>query len=444
MSICLPLWASKLKTCIKQLSKSTRRKTAPENGMQIFRISADFLKGCNHRVNLDPFSQDIHMDWKTLLNDCVKFTQRLIQTPSMPFEERNLAELAAAECQKLNFDDVWIDEIGNVNGRIRGQDNSLGAIVLNTHLDHVDPGEPALWSVPPYSGTIVNGRIVGRGACDIKGPLAVQVYSMAGLLRNGERPLRDVVFCGVVQEEIGGAGAIHWVENLDYDVALVVLGEPSDNTIALGHRGIAQMWVTFNGRSVHASVPESGINPNYALAAFINKLATAKSELSSHPLLGPTTVSPTIIEVDTRSTNVTPAWTRVCLDFRTASENSNSLQSFVRRIAGEWPISITDGLCSIPNTPYIDSDETIYGYYTPPESDVVLRAQAAIANGVGHTPPLTSYQFATDGRHFVPYNLPMIGYAPSEEAMAHVVDESISIEKMGESLHGYVQLLREF
>lgn len=383
------------------------------------------------------------LDWDLLLQDCVNFTQRLIQTPSMSFEEAALAELVVRELQKLNFDQVWMDEIGNVNGRIRGTDPSLGALVLNTHLDHVDPGEPSLWSVPPFSGQIINDRIVGRGACDIKGPLAVQVYSMAALLRNGERPRRDVVFSGVVQEEVGGAGAVHWVEHLDYDVDLVVLGEPSDNKIALGHRGISQMWVQFNGRSVHASVPEKGINPNYALASFLQKLDGAKAELSAHELLGQTTVSPTIIEVDTKSLNVTPAWTRVCLDFRTASESQHSLKQFVRRLAGDWPIVLQDGFCSTP-TSYPDSDEIIYGFYTPPSDVKVQRAQAAISRGMGREAVLSSYQFATDGRHFVPHGLTMIGYAAGEESQAHVVDEQIAISQMMESLQGHVVLLRDF
>ncbi|MCA9957337.1 MAG: M20/M25/M40 family metallo-hydrolase, partial [Anaerolineales bacterium] len=150
------------------------------------------------------------------------------------------------------------------------------------------------------------------------------------------------------------------------------------------------------------------------------------------------------IEVDTRSNNVTPAWTRVCLDFRTAAESHNSLAAFVRKLAGEQPVQLNYALLGNTDDPYPESDETIYGYYTPPESDEVQQAQAAIANGVGYAPELSSYQFATDGRHFVPYGLPMIGYAPSEEDQAHVVDESISIEKMAESLRGYVQLLREF
>jgi putative selenium metabolism hydrolase len=384
------------------------------------------------------------INWQELLDDCVDFTQRLVRTPSMPFEEEPVARLIAEEMNRLQFDEVWLDKIGNVYGRIHGQDRTKGALVLNSHTDHVDPGDPGLWPVPPFSAEIVDGRILGRATCDIKGPLAVQVYSMAALKRAGEKPLRDVVFTGVVQEEIGGAGAEFWVKNLDYPVALVVLGEPSSNHISLGHRGILQMWLTFRGRSVHASVPEKGENPNYALAAFLQRLAERKGELRAHELLGPTSVAPTIIEVDTKSGNVTPAWTRVLLDFRTAAESPNSLQEFVHELAADFPHDLSDAWASDPNVPLQDSDELIYGYYTPPDSDVVQRSLAAITAGMGRQPDLTSYNFATDGRHFVPYNIPIIGYSSAEEHLAHTVKESISIAMMGDSLRGYVELLRRF
>ena len=384
----------------------------------------------------------MNVDWKHLLDDCVDFAQRLIQTPSMPFAEAEIAEVVAAECRALDFDEVWLDEISNVNGRLKGSDPTLGALVLNTHLDHVDPGEPSLWSVPPYSGEVVDGRLFGRGACDIKGPMAVQIYSMAALKRVGIRPRRDIVFSGVVQEEVGGAGAVHWVENLDYEVDLVVLGEPSNNQIALGHRGIVQMWLTFHGRSVHASVPQAGQNPNWALADFLKMLESEKTSLKSHPILGKTTIAPTIIEVDTKSPNVTPAWTRVLLDVRTGTESLNSLQSFVHQLVGDWPHSISDAWCA-PDTPLANSDDTIFGFYTPPENEMAVSVQKILSEAVGHEVPFSSYQFATDGRHFVPHNLTLLGYAASEENQAHVVDESISLSKMEESLRGHIALLQK-
>jgi acetylornithine deacetylase/succinyl-diaminopimelate desuccinylase-like protein len=379
-----------------------------------------------------------------LLEDCVNFAQRLIQTKSMPREEANLAELIAREMQHLEFDQVWIDEIGNVSGKILGRDQSQGALVLNSHLDHVDPGDPGFWPAPPYSGSIDGDYIIGRGACDIKGPLAVQIYSMAGLLRMGERPRRDVVFTGVVEEEIGGRGAIYWTENLDYPVELIVLGEPSSNQLSLGHRGILQTWITFPGRSVHASVPQSGINPNYSMATFLERLNQMKKGLKEHPILGPTTVAPTIVEVDTTSLNVTPAWTRVLLDFRTATESINGLQAFIKRVAGDLEYNLSDAWASEANVPLANSDETIYGYYTAPDKATVGKVRELVDRGMGWRTSLSSYNFATDGRHFIPCGADIVGYSAGEEKYAHTVDERISISMMADSLRGHIQLLREF
>lgn len=384
------------------------------------------------------------LDWDGLLADCVEFTRRMVQTPSMPGQEAAVTELVAQEMRRLDFDEVWLDDIGNVHGRIFGRDRDLGAIVLNSHTDHVDPGDLSLWSVPPFSAEIVDGRILGRATCDIKGPLAVQVYAMAALLRANDRPRRDVVLTGVVEEELGGAGSEYWVKHLDYPVDLIVLGEPSSNQISLGHRGIFQMWLTFSGRSVHASVPEKGENPNYALARFLQRLQASQSELGVHPVLGATTVSPTIIEVDTKSNNVTPAWSRVLLDFRSATESVNSLQAFVHHLAGDLPHSLHNALIEDASAPLHQSEVTLSGFYTPADNEAVKRARAAIGQGMGWMPELTNYRFATDGRLFVSLGVPIIGYSPAEEHLAHTVQESISIAMMADSLRGHVQLLRDF
>jgi len=379
-----------------------------------------------------------------LLEDCVDFAQRLIQTKSMPREEANLAALIAREMRYLEFDEVWIDDIGNVSGKIFGADRSQGALVLNSHQDHVDPGDLRLWTAPPYDALIDGDYILGRGACDIKGPLAVQIYSMAGLLRMGERPRRNVVFTAVVEEEIGGQGAVYWTENLEYPVDLIVLAEPSSNQISLGHRGIIQTWITFPGRSVHASVPQSGTNPNYSMAIFLERLIQMKEGLREHPILGPTTVAPTIVEVDTTSLNVTPAWTRVLLDFRTGTESNNSLKEFIKRVAGDLDYSLSDAWSAEDDAPLLDADETIYGYYTVPDEAVVGTVRELIERGMGWQTSLSSYNFATDGRHFIPCGADIVGYSAGEEKYAHTVDERISISMMADSLKGHIQLLREF
>ncbi len=384
------------------------------------------------------------LDWKQLQSDCVNFAQRLIQTPSMPGNEDEISFLIAEEMRKNDFDEVWQDKRGNIFGRVFGRSRQLGALILNSHLDHVDPGDVTLWPVAPYSGKIMNDHILGRGACDIKGPLAVQIYSMVALIRAGKKPRRDIVFCGVVEEEVGGVGAIYWMNHLNYPVDIIILGEPTSNNLSLGHRGILQMWVTFKGRSVHSSVPKSGKNPNYALAEFLMAIKYESNKLTEHPVLGPTTVTPTVIEVDTESANVTPAWTRVLLDFRTASESSNSLQAFVQNLVGDWPVQISNAMAKESNEPLEDSDEPIYGYYTAPNDKAVERVRTAVFKGTSTKPELRRYQFATDGRHFVPLGVPIIGYSAGEDHFAHTVDERISIPMMVESLHGHLSLLEAY
>lgn len=386
---------------------------------------------------------DTPLDWDMLLTDCVEFTQRLIRTPSMPGEEGPIARLIAVELERLGYDEVWIDDIGNVFGRIHGHDRGLPALVLNTHLDHVDVGDPALWPAPPFAADICDGRVLGRGACDIKGPLAVQVYSGAALRRAGERPQRDVVFSGVVEEEVGGAGAEYWADHLDYPVELIVVGEPSDNNLSLGHRGIFQLWVTFTGRSVHASAPERGDNPNYKLATFLRRLEAEQHALGDHPILGPTTVAPTIVDVDTTSGNVTPAWTRVLLDFRSGTESPATIERFVRGLAGDTPIIISSDF-GVYGDELSTDREPITGFYIAPDRPLVGRVRALLAEGMGRRPELIHYNFATDGRHFATRGLTVIGYAPGEEELAHTVRESIAIDKMAESLRGHVALLRSF
>jgi putative selenium metabolism hydrolase len=381
------------------------------------------------------------INWSQLESECINFIQRLIQTPSMPFEEAAIAEVVASELRRLEFDEVRIDEIGNVIGVVHGADRSLPKLVLNTHLDHVDPGDPALWPYPPFSGAIADGRIYGRGASDIKGPAAVQVYSIAALIREGIRPKRDIVFTCVVQEEIGGAGAEYWASTVDYPIELIIIGEPSSNRVAVGHRGIFPIFVTFNGRAAHASAPQKAVNPNYALATFLTRLEAAKDSLGAHPRLGGTTVSPTTIEVDTKSRNVSPAWARVCLDFRTSAESPNSLAAFIDSLASDLkPYTLTN--------PYGDSaefdtsDETITGFDTDPADPIAQRALALIAEGMGHQPEVISYNFATDGRLMIGLGAPILGYAPGDEKEAHTAGESIQIAQIGESLRGHVALLR--
>ena len=174
--------------------------------------------------------------------------------------------------------------------------------MFNTHLDHVDAGDPADWPHPPYGGEVHDGLLWGRGAIDIKGPLAAQVHGVAQLVALGEPPPGDVYVTGTVQEEVGGLGARYMADTLRPD--LVLIGEPSRNEVRRGHRGRVELRVQVRGRMAHASMTDIGRNPLTVLGRFLAGLEDV--DLAHDPDLGTCSIAPTLIGTDQTSGNVIP------------------------------------------------------------------------------------------------------------------------------------------
>ena len=226
---------------------------------------------------------------ETYRAELISFVQMLVQTPSLSGQEAGVAALIQAEMERLSYDKVWVDEAGNVIGCIEGGDGP--SLMLNGHMDHVDAGDPARWLHPPFGGTIHDGDLWGRGAADMKGALAAMVYA-GGLLKKLGMPLpADLYVSAVVQEEVGGLGARHLAETLVVDRAVV--GEASGNHLRRGHRGRIELNTRFEGRSVHASMPDLGINPHFSMARFVGNLQDL--EMASDSEYGSSTVAPTSV-----------------------------------------------------------------------------------------------------------------------------------------------------
>lgn len=378
------------------------------------------------------------------------FLQRLIQTPSLPGQEEEIAGLVLGEMQELGYDEAWIDEAGNVVGLIRGR-GEAPAMMFNTHLDHVDPGDPAAWPVygQPHSGALYGGKIWGRGACDIKGPLAAQVYGAAALLRNGKRSAGDVYVSAVVQEEIGGLGA-RWLSKTFVDrVGLVIVGEPSSNELRRGHRGRSELVVRFKGRSVHASNPALGINPHFMLATFLHKLPSL--EMATHEELGRSSVAPTVLRTDQTSTNVTPSEVLLTLDWRhVPGETTGDAKAKLEPLVMASLLEGGQGEVFVPAT-----DQTSYTQYSLPmacdmpayslaAAHPAVRAAEEILEQLGRSPKTGFWRFATDGGNFSAVGMTVIGFGPGDETLAHTVNEHIDHAEWEEAIWINEQLAREW
>ena len=370
-------------------------------------------------------------------DELVAFARRLIATPSMPGEEGAVAALVQEEMCRLGYDEVRADELGNVIGVIRGR-GSGRSVMLNTHLDHVSPGDPALWTDPPFSATVRDGAIYGRGAVDIKGPTACQVHA-GGLLRAaGLRPPGDLYVVGAVLEECGGLGSKHLARTVRADCAVV--GEPSANTLRRGHRGRVGILAEVRGRAAHASVGHRAINPHYALAAFLCRLRDVP--MREQEPFGASSVAPTLYGTDSTSSNVIPSTAQVYLDWRNVpAESPQEALAALRPLleealppgaTGDVRIDVYD---LITYTGIRDAFPSLFPSFLLEEDDpLLLAARRTLEDVLGRPFPPGIWGFATDGGHLMAAGIPTIGFGPGDEAQAHVADERIEIAQLVEAL----------
>ena len=389
-----------------------------------------------------PSPQQIAAVCARLDDAMLAFAQRAIQTPSPSGDEQAMAQLLADQLRTLGYDDVWIDRVGNVIGVLRGTGGGR-SVQFNSHIDHVSPGDHALWQRPPFAGVIDGDTLYGRAASDVKGAMATQVYLAPALRELGIRPTGDIYVVGVVLEEVGGFGTRVLCEDMPTDYA--VLSEATNNQLRRGHRGRVGVQVTFTGLSVHASAPERGHNPHYALARFVQALEGL--ELTKDATFGGTSMAPTLIATDQTSGNVTPGTLTLSIDCRvvpgeTADDIVAQLEPLVRAAeidgvrgalnVGQRPVRSYTGLEAVmPST---------RGFEVAADDPLVTTAAGALERQLRRPIEVGTWTFATDGGHLSHFGIKTIGFSPGEERFAHTIHDQISISKMRAALPGNVAL----
>ena len=173
----------------------------------------------------------------------------------------------------------------------------------------------------------------------MKGPVAAMVYGAAQFKELGIKPAGDVLMTVAVMEEIGGLGSQFLGH--PHSGRCGIVGEPSSNQLRLGHRGRMEIQVKFAGKSAHASAPSLGINPHFAAAEFLSRLG--EIELADDPVLGPSTIAPTLYQTDQESANVIPAEVTLFLDWRNSpSESPDKAEQAIRSLAQSCSASLSD------------------------------------------------------------------------------------------------------
>ncbi len=371
------------------------------------------------------------------------FVCRLVQTPSLPGQESKVAGLVAQEMQRLGYDEVTTDAVGNVIGVVRGQAGGAG-LLFDGHIDQVDAGAAAGWPYPPFSGQVVDGEIWGRGSVDMKGPLAAMIYAGGLVKKAGLQPPGDLIVAAVVLEEKGGLGTRTLVQHVH--PGLAVIGEPSAGRLMRGHRGRIELEVRFGGRSIHASIPDQGVNPHYAAARFLCRLEDMP--MDRHPVFGPASVAPTLYRTDQTSANVTPGEVVLTLDWRSLPHQTAAgiVHQLEQLPAADLEPEATCHvqLASYHLSTYTGVEEDwpalFPSFELPPDAPLVQQARQVLSRALDEPVPVDVWRFATDGGHTMAAGIPTIGFGPGDPTLAHTNRERIAIDALLRGLTGYAAL----
>jgi acetylornithine deacetylase len=171
-------------------------------------------------------------------------------------------------------------------GRWAGSDPAAPTLVLNGHIDVVPPGDRTAWSDTPWSGTVRDGRVHGRGACDMKGGLACQLVALEVLRTAGVQLRGSVLMESVVGEEDGGLGTFATLRR-GYRGDLAVVCEPTSTHAVTANAGALTFRLTVPGRAVHASVRTEGVDAidKYLLVHTALRALEARRNADAHPLM---------------------------------------------------------------------------------------------------------------------------------------------------------------
>ena len=339
----------------------------------------------------------------------VKMLEKALRMYTPSLSERPMAEFLADKCDDLGFEDIHIDEVGNILAK---KGSGSPKILLCGHMDVV-PGKVKVRTEGDF--------LYGRGASDAKAPLMAMLFAAASVQKNNG----TIIFVGAVDEEGNATGIKNLVkEELDIDYA--VFGEPS---------GIKQVTIAYKGRlaislkvtvedSAHASAPWLSKNAIEESAIFTSELKkeleTGQEEKSKGMLL-----TATITEISGGiSHNVTPKECMTTMDIRIPVDmNCKSVEQKIAIIVKD--ISERRKVEAF----YSILDET--EPFEAPHNSPIVRAFTLGVMDVEHTRPTLIRKTGTGDMNVIgnQWDIPVVTYGPGDPHEAHTIDEKVSIDE---------------
>ncbi len=379
-----------------------------------------------------------------LKKELVEFTQSLVRIKSLSGQEGEIIKFIEKKMISLGYDEVTIDSMGNLLGRIGNGEKSL---MFDSHVDTVEVKDEAEWNIPPFSGDIADGRLHGRGSVDMKSSVAASIYAGAIAKRSGFTSGKTIyVSCTVFEEDCDGENLKHLFKELNFKPNYVVICEPSNNKITLGHKGKAQISIKTHGVSAHGSAPEKGINAIYEMAEIIRRVEQVNLELMKKDGARGTLVMSRISSVSA-SLNAVPSECEVYLDRRmvpgeTEDAIKQEMGQLIKGRNATWEVG------TLHRKSWTGMEIKYEPFHLAWKIDLNHELSkaciAAYAESFGNEP--TEYDFwdfSTNAVTPVSMGIPTIGFGPGEYKLAHMRNENCKVDQILDACVFYTNVIHK-
>lgn len=369
-------------------------------------------------------------------DEVIAFAQQIIQINSLSGHEQQVAEAIQGKMRSLDYDDVQVDPYGSVIATRMGA-HPGPRILFDSHMDVVEVPDPQKWSVPPFSGAIQDGKIWGRGASDMKGPLAAAVVALGSVPRE-EIYGEIVVSTSVHEEKHEGAALAKVMEITKPD--FVVICEPNGARLGIGQKGRAGITVDVRGLPAHSSVPHLGDNAILKATEVIRRLEAM--QLPVDETLGDAIM--VLIDGVSRpypSRSTIPVGFFMHYDRRLVQNETREsvLQRIRENLADLQDWEVDYQRISLPAYTGLTLEEIDFhpAWVIDTASPWVGKARNGLRRA-GIEPVYGTAKFCTNGSHSAgEANVPTIIFGPSSGMLAHCQDEHIEIRELLEGANGY-------
>lgn len=369
---------------------------------------------------------------ETYRNYTAENLSRLVRLKSLSLREEDVQQELIRQMDGAGFDEIRLDGLGNVIGRI-GYGKKV--LAFDGHMDTVDTGQAGNWHFDPLGGEIKDGFVHGRGSVDQKGGVAAFVTAGRILKELGFDRDLSIYFVGsVIEEDCDGLCWKYLVEEEGLRPDYVISTEPTNLNIYRGQRGRMEMQVSFYGVSSHGSAPERGKNAIYMAARAALEIEKLNDRLAEDPFLGKGSITISEIISESPSLCAVSDYARIHLDRRlTWGETRESALKEIEDLVKGMNAKVET--LEYREKAFTGLEYGMEKYYPtwkiPEDHEIVQTGVRSYEKLFGKAPLIDKWTFSTNGVTINGYyGIPVIGFGPGNEVMAHAPDERLPIDHL--------------